>query len=378
MRPSSFIAGVSRVRKAGSPAKLAGGALAVLVGAALAAPNAVPAQSDPGPRKRAIREEITPELRLGVSRGFEALLARMDRKGELDATYPVAANALGGLAFLAGGYTDTTGPLAYAQALKRITTALLAKQNAKGYFDDGQSLMYGHGFATLYLAELYGTSGSRNAELREALERAVRVIEGSQSRSGGWDYGPAPDIHRLRGSRHGASDTSITVCQTMALRAARGLGIRVEETVIARARTYITEAQNGDGGFSYRNQLGSKYFRDSSAFPRSAAGVCILYSLGSYDTDAIRRGFDYVNRNYRWPWSNKFPYYAHYYCAQAMFQAGGSYWTEYFTWVRDRLLERQKPDGSWHAALLENDAQATAMSLIILQLPYRFLPIHER
>ena len=373
MRPTSSIAGSSRVRKAGSPAKLAGGALAIL-GAALAAPPAAPAQSDSGLRKRAIRDEITPELRLGVSRGFEALLAREDGKGELDSAYPVAANALGGLAFLAGGYSDTTGPLAYTQALKRITTALLARQNAKGYFDDGKSMMYGHGFAALYLAELYGTSGSRNAELREALERAVRVIESSQSSSGGWDYGPAPEFDGSRGARHGASDTSITVCQTMALRAARGLGIRVKEAVIARARTYIAEAQNGDGGFSYRN----KYFRDSSAFPRSAAGVCILYSLGSYDTEAIRKGFDYVNRNYRWPWSNKFPYYAHYYCAQAMFQAGGTYWTEYFTWVRDRLLERQKPDGSWRAALLENDAQATAMSLIILQLPYRFLPIHER
>ena len=377
MRPTSSIAGFSRVRKAGSPARFAGGALAIL-GAALTAPPAAPAQGDSGTRKRAIRDEITPELRLGVSRGFDALLAGEDTKGELDPTFPVAANALGGLAFLAGGYTDTTGPLAYTQALKRITTALLARQNPKGYFDDRKSLMYGHGFATLYLAELYGTTANRNAELREALERAVRVIEVSQSDTGGWDYGPAPEFDGPRGSRHRTSDTSITVCQTMALRAARGLGIRVEEAVIARARKYIAEAQNDDGGFSYRNQLGGRYFRDSSAFPRSSAGVCILYSLGSYDTEAIRKGFDYVNRNYRWPWSNKFPYYAHYYCAQAMFQAGGTYWAEYFTWVRDRLLERQKPDGSWRAALLENDTQATAMALIILQLPYRFLPIHER
>ena len=372
MRPAASIADPPRLRGMSPPARFAGGALAML--GALAAP----AQTDSGSRRQAIRDEITPELRLGVSRGFEALLAREDRKGELDSEYPVAANALGGLAFLAGGYTDSTGPLAYTQALKRITTALLARQNPKGYFDDRKSLMYGHGFATLYLAELYGTSGSRNEELREALERAVRVIEASQSDTGGWDYGPAREFDGSRGSRHGGSDTSISVCQTMALRAARGLGIRVNDKVIARARKYIAEAQNGDGGFSYRNQLGSKYFRDSSAFPRSAAGVCILYSLGSYDTEAIRKGFDYVNRNYRWPWSNKFPYYGHYYCAQAMFQAGGSYWTEYFTWVRDRLLERQKPDGSWRAALLENDAQATAMSLIILQLPYRFLPIHER
>jgi hypothetical protein len=262
--------------------------------------------------------------------------------------------------------------------MKRGTKALLDRQNRSGYFEDGRSQMYGHGFATLYLAELYGASGSDDATLRLALERAIQVIESSQADTGGWDYAPAPQFVSSTDT-FGASDTSITVCQTMALRAARDLGIKVDARVIAKARRYIGEAQNDDGGFCYRKQGRlSQYPFGSSSFPRSAAGVCILYSLGNYNSESIKRGFDYLYENYRWPWSNKFPFYAQYYCAQAMFQAGGRYWAESFPWARKALLEWQSSDGSWRAPPQENDVQATAMALIVLQLPYRFLPIHER
>ena len=253
---------------------------------------------------------------------------------------------------------------------------LLELQTPSGYFHDGESRMYGHGFATLYLAELYGTSPRLESSLRSALRAAVTVIEGSQSADGGWDYDPAPRFF-AESTRHSDSDTSITVCQTMALRAARNLGLRVSDSTIARARAYIYRAQNPDGGFRYRQGSYGAAFSES-AFPRSAAGVCILYSLGDYNSPEIRRGFDYLFDSYRFPWSNKFPYYAHYYCAQAMFQAGGKYWREYFPWVSEALRDEQRQDGSWTARGLENSTQATAMALIVLQLPYRFLPIHER
>jgi hypothetical protein len=357
------------------PALCAVGSLVTLAAGARALAEEPAGRDD----RRAVRAEITSELRLGVSRGLQHLLSRQRESGDFDDVHPVAVNALAGLAFLSGGYTERTGPLPYATAMRRGTAALLARQNDSGYFDDGRSLMYGHGFATLYLAELYGASGSDDPAVRRALERAIQVIEGSQADSGGWDYAPAPRFGSFAGS-FGTSDTSITVCQTMALRAARDLGIKVDDQVIAKARTYIGKAQNPDGGFNYRShgRLGRYPFGASSAFPRSAAGVCILYSLGNYNSEAIKKGFDYLNESYRFPWSNKFPYYAQYYCSQAMFQAGGRYWAEYFPWARKALLEAQLPDGSWRAPPQENDGQATAMALIVLQLPYRFLPIHER
>lgn len=325
-------------------------------------------------RRRVIRSEITPKLRLTVSRGL-ARLIRTQRKTRSfrGSGYPVAENALMGLALLAGGYTDTNGPQAYVDALKLNTHTLLSYQKKSGYFDDGRSQMYGHGFATLFLAELYGMSGSQNEKLRKALQHAVRLIEKSQI-NGGWDYKPQGLLGRL--AAYGGGDTSITVCQTFALRAARNLGVVSDKPVRDRAKRYIWDAQNSDGGFGYRVN-GKMKIKDYSEFPRSAAGVCVLYSLGDYTSPRMRKGVRYLLANYRT--LNDFPHYAQYYCAQAMFQIGGRHWREYFTWVSKEIIDSQRDDGSWGKGTTERSAPArTAMSVIVLQLPYRFLPIHQR
>jgi hypothetical protein len=67
-------------------------------------------------------------------------------------------------------------------------------------------------------------------------------------------------------------------------------------------------------------------------------------------------------------------FYGNYYCCQAMFLAGGDYWTTYYPRVRERLLQRQsKATGSWTGEAGED--YATAMGLIILQMPNRYLPV---
>ena len=340
---------------------------------------AVPAVSQSQPEvsardRRAIRAEITPELRLAVRRGLSQMVRLQQKtKSFKSEDYPVAANALMGMALLAGGYTDKTGPRDYVAALKLNTATLLEYQKKNGYIDDGDSRMYGHGFATLYLAQLYGMSASPDTRIRTALGRAIKLIERAQGKEGGWDYLPAGTGALTNKSTNG--DTSITVCQTMALRAARNLGISVDAGVVDNAKRYIQRAQLNDGGFAYRIGRGS--VKDYSEFPRSSAGVCILYSLGDYSSVKIRKGIVYLEKNYRK--LNNFPHYAHYYCAQAMFQVGGRSWKDYFGWVNKQLLKYQRQDGSWKAGLMERSvAVRTAMALIVLQLPYRFLPIHER
>jgi hypothetical protein len=58
-----------------------------------------------------------------------------------------------------------------------------------------------------------------------------------------------------------------------------------------------------------------------------------------------------------------------------MFQAGGKYWGSYYPKVRDRIIEMQKADGSWTGY---GDSYATAMCCIVLQVPYRYLPVLQR
>ena len=351
-------------------------ALAIAL-ASLSTPSAVRAQVSENrsvSRSRVIRTEITPALRLSVRRGLDWIVAEEKRTSSFRTDErPVAACALAGLAILTGGYSPDVGPEKMTQALRRITESLLRYQDEKtGYFDDvNKSLMYGHGFATLFLAQLYGTGSGDSKTIRRALERAIQLIERSQTKEGAWDYAPTSSSLFAQGG-----DTSIAVCQTLALRAASNLGLTVDKGTIALAKQYITRAQRSDGGFAYRMSGPARF--TSSAFPRSAAGVCILYSLGDYSSSSLRKGLDYLEARSRYK-NDLFPHYAHYYCSQAFFQVGGRRWREYFEWVRETLIRYQLADGSWKRSRSEPSAVVrTGMALIVLQLPYRFLPIHER
>jgi hypothetical protein len=68
--------------------------------------------------------------------------------------------------------------------------------------------------------------------------------------------------------------------------------------------------------------------------------------------------------------------YGHYYAAQAMWHAGGERWARWYPAIRDELIARQRPDGSWTSAY--GPEFATAMCLMVLQMPENQLPIFQR
>jgi len=58
--------------------------------------------------------------------------------------------------------------------------------------------------------------------------------------------------------------------------------------------------------------------------------------------------------------------------------AGNKYWDEYFPTVRDQLLKMQDgSEGSWNGDGI-GKTYGTAIALIILQLPYKYLPVYQR
>ena len=94
--------------------------------------------------------------------------------------------------------------------------------------------MYEHGFATLFLAEVYGMSP--RDDMRDKLARAVDLIVRTQNAEGGWRYQP----------RREDADISVTICQVMALRAARNAGLKVpNETVDRVCRLCEAESERG-------------------------------------------------------------------------------------------------------------------------------------
>ena len=305
-------------------------------------------------------------IRESVDRGLTALAAMQVEDGSFGTgryAQHAGVSALAGLAFMADGNLPDRGR--WAPRVRRLVDFLLSHVQPSGLIaaTTSHGPMYGHGFATLLLAEVYGSS-HRDDDVRDALTRAIDLIVQTQNDAGGWRYQPVP----------ADADISVTICQVMALRSARNAGIGVPRETIDRAVSYVRRCQNEDGGFRYMLRDGP------GAWPRTAAGVATLHYAGIYEDEAIERGLDWlltnatpgtgIARQSHW-------YYGQYYAVQAMHQAGGDRWSAWWPAARSTLIERQSMNGAWvdpHVGA----AYGTAMALITLQLPEGLLPILQR
>jgi len=305
--------------------------------------------------------------------------------------FPVAMTGLAGLAFLSHGDTPETG--VYAANVKRALLYLLRineKDGLLGGSGEGQRPMYGHGFAMLFLAEVYGMETDENIarQIRGKLEEGVKLIAKGQSNRGGWYYTP-------ESGASGQDEGSVTITAVQALRAAKNAGVPVDRRIIDRGIDYILECQNPDGGIRY-----SFTHRGESRPAISAASVATLFNAGMYgkadrELSVIeRRGVTGMKRCLNYcrnvfehridpPMVQGFMFYTHLYLSQAMWTIGEKDWDGYYPRVRDWLLDSgragRQPDGSW---IGDNPGPGpvygTAVSLMILQIPYQYLPILQR
>lgn len=335
----------------------------------------IPARPDtvaPSAQNKALAGELTPELDAAVSRGLAALANLQNADGSFGAGRfgtNVAITSLAALAFMADGHLPGRGQ--YGPVVEKALENILKNTTDTGLIssDSGSSPMYGHGFATLFLGEVYGMTASggetpQAKRLHDALVRACRLIERTQNEEGGWRYNPVPYD----------ADSSVTIAQVMALRSARNAGIEIPRRTIDRAVEYIRKCQNPDGGFMYQLPSGV------SLWPRSAASVATLYYAGIYSDDSITRGLVYLRRNAMPRAANRSEshyWYGQYYTAQAMYLAGGDDWAAFWPAVRTELLARQLPSGLWSDQSF-GSAYGSSMALIVLQMPKRYLPIFQK
>ncbi|MFT5049021.1 MAG: squalene cyclase [Chlamydiales bacterium] len=339
--------------------------------------------------------DITREQELATEAGLRWLVDHQNADGswtskvgfKLNNTYKftisdrghVGVTALAGMAFLAGGHLPGRGE--YRESVDRTLDFVLSCVQEDGYITQAGTRMYSHAFATLFLAEIYGMTHREDVRLK--LQKSVDFIVKCQNTEGGWRYVPLAR----------ESDMSIVVCQVLALRAARNIGIRVPKSTIDRAARYVvdsavTSANTLGITTSYRGEIGTfryqKESRSRSSFPLTAAGVTALHGLGIYSDELIRKGVDYLNKEIG-PFNSQhgrsghyFFWYGHYYGVQAMYTQGGRDWENYFTKLRAFLLNMQESDGSWPNHEGPGSAFGTATAVLILEIPYCFLPIFQR
>jgi hypothetical protein len=230
---------------------------------------------------------------------------------------------------------------------------------------DGQ-YMYGHGIATIALAEMYGQT--KSPVIRPKLERAVKLILTCQNSAGGWRYRPFVSD----------GDISATVLQVVALRAAKNAGLDVPQKTIDKAVAYVRSCYHqASGGFTYQPN------NNSPGFARTAAAIYSLQVCGQYDDPKVQTGSAYLFKTKGGPeWFT----YGNFYAAPAQYMIGGDTWPQWYGYVRDLFLKHVQRDGPlafWDCKLDQigggvGPVYCTAVYTTILAMPYHYIPLYQR
>jgi len=280
--------------------------------------------------------------------------------------HPTAMTGYALMAFQSAGHLPGEGE--YGKQVTAGLNYLLDSISPDGLYGDrnlGQ-YMYGHGVATIALAELYGQS--RSPAIRPKLERVIKIIISAQNPEGGWRYRPVARD----------ADISVTVLQVVALRAAKNAGIDVPQSTIDNAVRYVKSCHHAPtGGFTYQPNR-------EPGFARTAAAIYSLQVCGLYDDPMVKRGSDYLISNLKR--SQDWFTYGHFYAAPAQYMIGGDTWKAWYADIKDKLVQVVSKDGDeyhWETRLDQGrqgvgPVYVTSVYTMILAMPYHYLPLYQR
>ena len=280
---------------------------------------------------------------------------------------PVAMTGYVLMGFLAAGQLPGEGE--FGKNVSAGTQYLLDQVRPEGTFADRNNgqYMYGHGIASISLAEIYGQT--RSPAMRPKLEKIIKLILSAQNKEGGWRYRPVASD----------ADISVTVLQVVALRAAKNSGLDVPQKTIDDAVRYVKACQHApSGGFAY--QPG----RDPG-FARTAAAIYSLQVCGLYDDPMVKQGSDYLIKNYQR--NDQWFTYGNFYAAPAQYMIGGDTWSKWYSQLKDALLKNgtalagdryywEPKLDSGHGGV--GPVYCTAVYTMILAMPYHYIPLYQR
>ena len=270
------------------------------------------------------------------------------------------------MAYLAAGQLPDEGE--FGKDVTAGMNFLLNTVRPDGTMQPNGHYMYGHGIASIALAELYGQT--KDPRIRPKLELVIRLIINSQNQKGGWRYQP----------RIGDDDISVTVLQCVALRAAKNAGLDVPQATLDRAVGYVrTCYHERSGGFTYQPRGGDP------GFARTAAAIYSLQVCGQYDDPRVRTGADFLFD--KGLTDRQWFTYGHFYAAPAMYMVGGSDWKRWYEQMREVLLEpravQRQGDLAWWEPKWDGGrgvgpVYCTAVYTSILAMPYHYVPLYQR
>ncbi len=284
--------------------------------------------------------------------------------------YPTAMTALAGTAMVCSGSTATQGP--FAENIRKAVDYLITKCRPNGLIGDpirDNRYTYGHGFSMLFLSQVLGEEedAERRDELTEILQRSVDFSIRAQTRSGGWGYVSATENSSF-------DEGSTTITQVQGLRACRNAGIVVSKEVIEKARQYIYDCKNADGGISYSSRT-----KGTSRHAITAAALSALYNAGDYESEHIEPMWQFCKKHlHDLATGSRYGHwhYTYLYYAQVVYRKSDELWQPFRDQLYTKIARDQQAEGSWTGNIAK--VYVTACNLIILQLDKGFLPIYQR
>jgi hypothetical protein len=347
-------------------------------------------------------EPLTAKQQQTVNKGLEWLKKTQGKDGTWSAggQNPVAMTSLAGLAMLMEGSTVTQGK--YRDNIRLAADWLMARSMKGGgrnglignpdHPGESGRYMYGHGFAMLFLASVYGEEEDkeRREKLKDILTRAALYAGSAQSTQGGWFY-----TSKTEG--HDSDEGSVTVTQMQGLRACRDAGIAVPKEIMKKGFDYLKKSTTPDGGVVY--SLGRGGFGAPAGGGRpalTAAAIACLFSAGEYKDENVKKWFKFCERHIPMggPGGGRFGHdeYTHFYFAPSLYFIGEDGWGKMFngqkglTWSKyretffDSLTRSQNGDGSWNGGggWSIGPIYSTATYCVIMQLDNNCLPVFQR
>ena len=292
---------------------------------------------------------------------------------EIGSPKRVAATGLAILCFLGAGHTHRQG-LYREEVTKGIhyltSTIKKGPPNARDSRSQGRFLrdgapyeMYEHGIAVLALCE--ACEMTKDTMLIEPCTSGIDFITKAQHSDGSWGY--TPNV---------SGDLSIVGWQMMALKSASKLAIRVQPEVIAKVDKFLDSQQS---------EYGSYYGYRSTQKDPCMTGIGLLLRLyrgWSKTEPRIDKGAQYIAD--LGPSTNGI--YYNYYATQLLFHIKHAEWPVWNQTNRDFLVREQAKEGhekgSWyfgrsHFNQVGGRLYCTTMSVLTLEVYYRFMPIYS-
>lgn len=298
----------------------------------------------------------------------------------------VAATSLALLAFLGAGQTSREGN--YQRVVERGFNYLLegskprTRDETIDFSQDVYPQRYINALAALALSEGYAMNAMTDSEKMKAAAQGVinYIVKAQNPRDGGWGYSPT---HKVR------SDISITGWQIMALKSGRLAELNVRQETLYNASRFLDKVQF-DGGRRYRYLVNpaERGIGDGSAETCTAIGLLLRQYFGLRAGDASLDGGMKIVTDWNTELRADVPsnLFQHYYAALALHHYGSSQWKTWYVPLRESLVRTQSrrghESGSWyfpnpHYGDVGGRLLNTALAAMILEVPYRYLPLYR-